>query len=122
MRSEILQIIPAELGWEAVYAYKQFDDERNFDEDVGDYVEEGGYANVQLVCWVLVKRGGKTVVIGMIQNTQEWQDATLAFVDEERKNFLGYNHPECDLDWTFKAAGFRTISVARAKKNTNDLG
>ena len=120
MMSEILQIIPAELGWEAVYANEQFDDEKNFDENVGDYVEEGGYMKEQLVCWALVKRDGKTVVIGMIQNTQKWQDATLAFVDEEGKNFLGYNHPDCDLDWTFKAAGFRTISVARAKKNAED--
>ena len=117
MSGEILQIIPAQLGWEAVYAYEQFHDEKNLDEDVGDYVEEGGYAKVQLVCWALVKRDGKTVVIGMIQNTQKWQDATLAFVDEERKNFLGYNHPDCDLDWTFKAAGYRTTSVGRAKKN-----
>ncbi len=120
MMSEILQIIPAELGWEAVYANEQFDDEKNFDENVGDYVEEGGYMKEQLVCWALVKRDGKTVVIGMIQDTQKWQDATLAFVDEERKNFLGYNHPDCVLDWTLKAAGFRTISVARAKKNAED--
>jgi hypothetical protein len=28
MSSEILQIIPAQLGWEAVYAYEQFDDDR----------------------------------------------------------------------------------------------
>ncbi len=122
MSSEILQIIPAQLGWEAVYAYEQFDDDKNFDEDKGDYVEQGGYAKVQLVCWALVKRDGKTVVIGMIQNTQEWQDATLAFVDEERKNFLGYNHPDCDLDWTFKAAGYRTTSIGRATKNAKDLG
>jgi len=122
MSSEILQIIPAELGWEAVYANEQFDDEKNFDENVGDYVEEGGYMKEQLVCWALVKRDGKTVVIGMIQNTQKWQDATLAFVDEERKNFLGYNYPGCDLDWTFKAAGYRTTSIGRAMKNAKDPG
>ncbi len=122
MSSEILQIIPAQLGWEAVYAYEQFHDARNFDEDVGDYVEEGGYAKVQLVCWALVKRDNKTVVVGMIQNTQEWQDATLAFVNEERKNFLGYNYPGCDLDWTFKAAGYRTTSIGRAMRNAKDPG
>jgi len=122
MSSEILQIIPVQRGWEAVYAYEQFDDERNFDEDVGDYVEEGGYEKVQLACWALVKRDGKTVVIGMIQNTQVWQDATLAFVDEERKNFLGYNYPDCDLDWTFRAAGYRTTPLGRAKKNAKEPG
>ncbi len=115
MSSEILQIIPAQLGWEAVYAYEQFDDEKNFDEDVGDYVEVGGYAKVQLVCWALVKRDGKTVVVGMIQNTQEWQDATLACVDEERNNLIGYNYPGCDLDWTFKATAYRTPTQSKAR-------
>jgi hypothetical protein len=122
LSSDILQIISAQPGWEAVYAYEQFDDDRNFDVDVGDYVEQGGYAKVQLVCWALVKRAGKTVVIGMIQNTQKWQDAALAFVDEERKNFLGYNHPDCDLDWTFKAAGYRTDSLGRTNNNAKDSG
>ena len=121
MRSEILQIIPAELGWEAVYAYEQFHDERNFDEDRGDYIEEGGYSKTQLICWALVKRNGKTVVVGMIQNNMQWQDATLAFVDEERKNFIGYNHPSCDLDWTFRADAYRTASLLKEKKHPMDL-
>ncbi len=37
---KILQSTPAQLLWEAVYAYEQFDDDGNFDEDIGDYVEE----------------------------------------------------------------------------------
>jgi hypothetical protein len=116
MSSEIVQIIFAQPGWEAVYAYEQFDDEANFDEDVGDYVEDGGYAKVQLACWALAKRDGKTVVVGMIQNTHEWQDATLTCADDERNNFIGYNYPGCELDWTFKATAYRTPSHSQGKK------
>ena len=120
-----ISLIPSrgmQLGWEAVYAYEQFDDERNFDEDVGDYIEESGYMKVQLACWALVKRDGKTAVVGMIQNTQAWQDATLTCVDEERNNFIGHNYPGSDLDWTFKTAVYHTPSQSQAKQYPMSLG
>jgi hypothetical protein len=81
--SGIIQILPAQNGWEAVF---------------GDLTSQAVplYFVQPLVCWALVKRQFRAVV-GMVAHHRETGE--LAFVDEI-PGFLGYNYPGCTENWS----------------------
>jgi hypothetical protein len=79
----ILQILPAQTGWDAVFA---------------DLTNETAplYLVQPLVCWALVKRQDRAVV-GMVAHHRKTGE--LAFVDGI-PGFLGYNYPGCTENWS----------------------
>jgi len=82
----IVQIIPAQPGWEAVYALNE---------------EDGGIHRAPLVCWALVESGaagGLRHVTGMIL-----KHGSDELFYAEWGRFLGYNYPGASIDWEEEA-------------------
>lgn len=80
----IVQIIPAQPGWEAVFALDE---------------EDGGIERVPLVCWALVESSSTgRQVIGMTS-----KDGTHELMYVDWGDFLGYSYPGCNIDWEEEA-------------------
>ena len=90
----ILQLIPAQPGWEAVW---------------GDIEEpekgEPGYYTEPIVCWALVEASdGRRFVTAMMPDLESSElKMTL-----ERVNFLGYGNPSYSPNWMKLASHQRT--------------
>ena len=93
----ILQILPAEPGWEAVYYV--------FDSVQKKIVTK----RLPLACWAVVLSGEvdeyRFFVIGMVRRGPELISLTEEFADGETPvgevplTFLGYNYPNCETFW-----------------------
>jgi hypothetical protein len=78
--NRIIQVLPAQPGWEAVYA--------------GPFVEGPVYYTQPVICWAVVEHK-ESSVMAMVPRLESGE---LAFVTESN-NFLGYNYPGCDENW-----------------------
>ena len=92
---EILQIIPAAPGWEAIY---------------GSPFESGPFYVAQpVVCWAVVE-SHPTAVLGMVAHHHETGELIFA---GDSENFLGYNFPNCAENWEREALKFQERIKAR---------
>lgn len=97
----ILQIIPPQPGWEAVYA------------EIYYKGKGASFTKIPLNCWAVVEAkveknnsGYGTVVVGMLVTVTN--SSVLDFADS-MEGFLGYNYPGCDLNWHLEAEKHRKM-------------
>lgn len=102
MYGNILQILPANPGWEAVYAINRHKKGQN-------------YMTVPLNCWAVVEfkvnnnsREFNTIVVGMV--IADVTSPVLDFVDKTG-DFIGYNFPGCNVDWHVQAEKYHRRTV-----------
>lgn len=98
---EILQIIPASPGWEAVYS--------------SPFEQGPFYLTQPVVCWAVVEHH-PTAVIGMVAHHHETGELTFASATE---NFLGYNYPNCPDNWEQESLKFQERLKAREPGTPN---
>ncbi len=97
MYGNVIQIMPVQPGWEAVYAA-----------DKSQKVKMT-YFTKPLNCWAVVEfktnesKAFSTLVVGMAAAEDS---QVLDFVDL-LGDFLGYNYPGCQINWHVKANTFR---------------
>ena len=102
MYGNILQIMPAQPSWEAVFEVPKLAREKN------------SFMKRPLNCWALVEFKNpnaqipETIVVGMVvaEGSQ-----VLAFVDDLDEVFIGYNYPGCDTNWHKRAMEARNKGV-----------
>lgn len=94
----ILQIMPAQAGWEAVWATAE-------EPEKGD----PGYYSEPVVCWALVEASnGRRYVTAMAPDLESSELKMMI----ETKNFLGYANPGYTPNWTKMASTRRTENKA----------
>jgi hypothetical protein len=97
MYGNVLQIMPTQPGWEAVFAADK------------NQKAKMTYFTTPLNCWAVVEfkaadsKASSTLVVGMVSVEDSH---VLDFVDVVG-DFLGYNYPGCQINWHVKAATFR---------------
>ncbi|SRR5260221_12675490 len=99
--SRIVQIVPAQPGWEAVWAWDPPDE--------GEAeAEKDKYYTEPVVCWALIELGGKQLVTALSRGGED-ADLTLVF---DAVNFLGYAYPglpSSDPEWELRADESRSV-------------
>lgn len=93
----ILQLLPAEPGWEAVYAAYDVDQEKMVT------------MRLPLACWAVIDSKGMNkhsfLLIGMVRHGSKLIPLVDEFdhgeipAAELRPTFLGYSYPNCETDW-----------------------
>jgi hypothetical protein len=82
----IIQIIPAQPGWQAVYAKI-----------------DKGYRTENIVCWALTAYpSGNTSVVAMTMmeaDAMSMPVAETSLVSSAKSGFIGYHYPGCSTDW-----------------------
>ena len=100
---KVLQIIPAQPDWWAVFAAPW-------------EIEEGADAfyRAPLIGWALVEEGNETDVVAMVvlapDNDSE-PDATIWLVGEKGEGFLGFQYPGAATDWNAFALKHRQVCL-----------
>ena len=83
----LLQILPVQPGWQAVYASP----------------EKGKACDyVPLIGWALIECAAESFVTALVvPKTTEYSfsHARPQFVQSEKSGFLGYDYPGCHVDW-----------------------
>src|SRR2546421_8962187 len=96
---QILQIMPAQAGWEAVWS--------NIEEPEKG---ESGYFTEPVVCWALVEASdGHRFVTAMAPDLESSELKMML----EMGNFLGYATPTYTLDWMQAASNKRAENQTR---------
>ena len=91
---QILQIMPAQLGWEAVWG--------NIEEPEKG---EPGYFSEPIVCWALVEASdGRRFVTAMAPDLESSELKMMLETD----NFLGYANPGYSPNWMKLASNRRS--------------
>lgn len=102
--AQIIKIIPAQPGWEVVWAYDP------------ESVSDAEYYTESVVCWALVELGNRSFVTALIARGDD-SELALAYDGIE---FLGYAHPGLPSTapyWKEEATSTReSLKVIRAEK------
>jgi len=99
---DILQITPAQSGWEAVYAQRYKNKQSG-----------ASFHKKPLNCWAVVAvgiEGGQgfgTAVVGMVVSDNKSSPA-LDFANGDVA-FIGYDYPGCEVNWHFEAESWRKL-------------
>lgn len=97
MYGNVLQIMPAQPAWEAVYVVPK------------NQRIKMSYSTKPLNCWAVVEfkssdqQSFSTVVVGMVAV----EDSQVLDFADIVGDFLGYNYPGCNINWHLKAMEHR---------------
>ncbi|MDQ6661986.1 MAG: hypothetical protein M3Z24_13615 [Chloroflexota bacterium] len=94
---QIIQIMPAQPGWEAVWGNIQ-------EPEKG----EAGYFSEPVVCWALVEASDGHRYVTAMAPDLESSELKMILETDNRLNFLGYANPGSSPNWTKMASNRRT--------------